>query len=79
MTDLASRLSMSRMTLTKVESGDPSVSFGAVLAAAIATRVDVAEIINLRPDQIAQHDRQISRLSAQLPQRVRPIAISDDF
>lgn len=79
MAELAARLDMSRTTLHKIESGDPSVRLAAVLAAAIATRVDVPELINLRPEQIAARDKEQARLALLLPERVRAETIDDDF
>ncbi len=75
-TRLAEQINVSLPTLRKIEKGDPSVSIGSVLDAAVAVGVP---LFGSDVDRLAEH---IEDRIALLPGRVAPIGdegLDDDF
>jgi len=73
---LAERLGTSRFTLSKIESGDPSVAIGTVFEAASLVGIP---LLGDTQDQRASHARAVTAEVALLPSRVRERIVDDDF
>jgi len=76
--ELAERLGVSHMTMTKIEQGDLSVSVGSVFEAAAIAGVT---LFDADPDRRAGESRRVRDLMALLPDAVRerPGRVRDDF
>ena len=74
--ELAERVGVSVVTLSKVERGDPSVALGTALESAVLVGVPLftGDAAGLR-----SAERQLGERLALLPERVRARPIDDDF